>query len=192
MARPPKENSATQLELFKADENFKTFDDSVKEMTFDRLNDTKKPETEEQTKLSQRDIERSKDVYLKPKTTIGCRDKFNERFRDEHNFQKEYVHFIAENHEILGENIEIWTRPFGGMPAEFWQVPVNKPIWGPRYLAEQIKRKFYHRLVMKEDVITSSDGKSSYYGQMAADTTIPRLDARPVISQKSVFMSAGF
>lgn len=192
MARPPKENSATQLELFKADENFKTFDDSVKEMTFDRLNDTKKPEIEEQTKLSQRDIERSKDVYLKPKTTIGCRDKFNERFRDEHNFQKEYVHFIAENHEILGENIEIWTRPFGGMPAEFWQVPVNKPIWGPRYLAEQIKRKFYHRLVMKEDVITSSDGKSSYYGQMAADTTIPRLDARPVISQKSVFMSAGF
>jgi len=63
------------------------------------------------------------------------------------NFQKEYVQFIAENKEIIGETIEIWTRPFGGMPAEFWKVPVNKPVWGPRYLAEQIKRCYY--LVIK-------------------------------------------
>jgi hypothetical protein len=126
---------------------------------------------------------------LKPKRTIGCRDKFNEAYREQYNFDKEYVKFIGENKEIIGENIEIWTRPYGGMPAEMWEVPVNTPVWGPRYLAEQIKRKFYHRLIMKQNVV-SSDGIGQMYGQMAVDTTVPRLDARPVSTHKSVFMGA--
>jgi len=76
------------------------------------------------------------------------------------------------------------------MPAEFWKVPVNKPIWGPRHLAERIKGCRYHRLVMSETVSTGSDGVGQYYGAMAVDTTIQRLDALPVSSTKSVFMGA--
>jgi len=158
-------------------------------MTMDRMNAAPKQETEGQTKMSQVDIAKSKDIYLKPKKSIGSKEKFNEDYRKEYEFQKEYVQFIAENNEIIGETIDLWTKPFAGMPAEEWDVPTNKPVWGPRYLAEQIKRAFYHRMTMENKVI-ENNGVGQMYGQMAVDTTIQRLDARPVSSRKSVFMGA--
>lgn len=189
--RPKATSSLAEKELDKAQEQFKAFDDNVKELTQDRMNESPKKELEPQAKLSSTDIAKSKEIYLKPIKSIGCRDKFNEDYRDAYNHDKEYVHFIAENHEIIGEEIDIWTRPYGGMPAEEWKVPANTPVWGPRYLAEQIKRCCYHRLVMKQTNIVGADGMGSYYGQMVADTTVPRLDARPVSTRKSVFMGAG-
>lgn len=191
MSRPKSVSSLAEKELDKAEAQFKEFDDNIKEMTMDRMSQAPKHEVEEQTKISQKDLEKSKDVYLKPKKTISCQEKFNEKFRNQYNFEKEYVQFIAENHEIIGECIEIWTKRFAGQPAEFWEVPVNTPVWGPRYLAEQIKNCNYHRLTMKENVVTSQSGYGAMYGQMAVDTTIQRLDARPVNTRKSVFMGAG-
>lgn len=176
-----------QKELEKAQEQFDTFDKNVKDLTMDRLNEAPKEDTERQTKLSSREIENSKAIYLKPHTKISCRDKFNENFKKKYEFDSEYVQFIAENKEIIGETIELWTRPYGGMAAEFWKVPVNKPVWGPRYLAEQIKRKCYHRLVMQQNVVTETSGYGQMYGALAADTTIQRLDAYPVSSGKSAF-----
>jgi hypothetical protein len=191
MVEKPKLNSSgAQKELDKAEKQFEAFDQNIKEMTMDRMNAAPKEEVEPQTKLSQKDIEKSKDIYLKPRRMIGCRDKFNEDYREQYNFDKQYVHFIAENKEIIGETLEFWTRPYAGMPAEEWAIPCNKPVWAPRYVAEQIKRKKYHRLVMQQTP-TSSDGVGQYYGSMAADTTIQRLDATPVSTKKSVFMSAG-
>lgn len=179
----------TDTEMAKLEAQFDKFDAEIKEMTLDRMNQAPKVETEPQTKLSSSEIEKSKEIYLKPERTLMCRAKFNEKFRDDYNFQKEYVQFIAENNEIKGETIEIWTKKFAGIPAEFWRVPTNKPVWGPRYLAEQIKSKFYHRLVM-QDKISNADGMGQYYGQLAVDTTVQRLDARPVSTRKSVFMGA--
>lgn len=190
--KPELSHSESQKQLDIAEQQFKKFDDEVKEMTLDRMNMTPKQDVEPQTKLSQKDIEKSKAIYLKPVKTIGCRDKFNEAYRSEYEFAKEYVQFVAENKEIIGEEIDLWTRPYGGMPAEEWKVPVNTPVWGPRYLAEQIKRKFYHRLVM-QPTVNQVSSQGQYYGSMAADTTINRLDAIPVSSRKSVFMgSNGF
>lgn len=172
-----------------AEKHFEKFDQDCKNLTMDRLNETPKQDLEPQTKLSQKEIDKSKQHYLKPEKAINNQQKFNEKFREKYDFQRQYVQFIAENKEIIGDTIEIWTRPFGGMPAEFWKVPVNKPVWGPRYLAEQIKRKFYHRLVMTPSV-SSADGMGQYYGQLAADTTIQRLDANPVSTSRSFFMGA--
>lgn len=180
--------TTAEKELIEAGKQFDAFDASVKEMTMDRMNAAPKEETEPQTQISQADRDKMKDVYLKPFKTIGCREKFNEKFRKDYEFDKEYVNFEAENKEIIGETIELWTRPYPGMSAEFWKVPVNKPVWGPRYLAEQIKRANYHRLVMKENIVTGGDHAGQYFGSMAADTTVQRLDARPVTSRKSVFM----
>lgn len=187
--RPKAKSSAAEKEMDKVQKQFDEFDKQVKEMTLDRMNQAPKEDVEPQTKLSSKEIENSSKIWLKPKRSITNKDKFNEKFREDLDFQKEYVQFIAENKEIIGDNIEIWTRPFGGMAAEYWEVPVNKPVWGPRYLAEQIKRKYYHRLVM-QDRVTNSDGMGQYYGQMAADTTIQRLDAHPVSAKKSVFMGS--
>lgn len=183
--RPPKVSSESQKELEKLDKTFEEFNENNKKLELER---NKTPAHDPmQTQMSQKEIKNANDVYLKPNKTISSRQKFNEKYREKYNYIKEYVKFIAENKEIIGESIEMWTRPIGGMPAEFWVVPVNKPIWGPRYLAEQIKKKYYHRLVM-EDVPRDQSGVGTFYGSMAADSTIQRLDAHPVGNTASVFM----
>lgn len=184
-----KVSKSAQTELDKAQEQFENFDNQIKSMTMDHMNQAPKDESVPKGAISNREAQKSTDVYLKPHKTIGCRDKFNEDYREQYNFDKEYVQFIAYNKEVTGETIDIWTRPYGGMPAEEWLVPCNKAVWGPRYLAEQIKRKSYHRLVM-EDRVTGGDGTAKYYGQMAVDTTVNRLEAHPVSTRKSVFMGA--
>lgn len=192
MEKAKASSASAQKELDKVEEQFEKFDQDVKSMTMDRMNAAPKQETEQQTKISEREAQKATGVYLKPKKTVASRDKFNEKFRSDYEYDKEYVNFIAENKELIGETIDIWTRPYGGMPAEEWDVPTNKPVWGPRYLAEQIKRKYYHRLVM-QDRTTASDGMGSYYGAMSVDTTVQRLDAHPVSQRKSVFVSgSGF
>ncbi len=189
VGRPRKVDSQGQIELDKMEKQFEKFDDQIKELTMDRMNAAPKADVEPQTKLSQRDAEKIKQIYLKPVKIIGCRDKFNENFRSMYEYDKEMVAFIAENKEVQGEAIELWTRPFGGMSAEMWRVPVNTPVWGPRYLAEQIKRKSYHRLSMQQTQV-SQDSIGTMVGSMVVDNTIQRLDALPVSNRKSIFMGA--
>ncbi len=188
--KPDTSNSLAAQELDKAQKQFDAFDGQIKEMTMDRMSAAPKEETEPQVKLSQKDIEKSKDQYLKPVRVISAKDKFNEKFRESYNFDKEYVQFIAEHKEIIGETIEMWTRPYGGMPAEYWNVPTGKPIWGPRYLAEQIKRKSYHRLTMTNSIVQDHGFIGQQFRCLAVDSQLQRLDARPVSTRKSVFMGA--
>lgn len=188
--KPKVSNSLAEQELDKAQKQFDAYDENIKSLTKDRMDLAPREEVEPQTKLSQTEIAKSPQTYLKPERSISSREKFNEKFRSQYEFDKEYVHFTAEHKEIIGEAIEIWTKPYPGMPAEFWKVPSNKPVWGPRYLAEQIKRKFYHRLHMQQSQTYASDGIGQFYGAMAVDKIVQRLDAVPVSNRKSVFMGA--
>jgi len=188
--KKPKVNSQGQRELDKAQEQFDAYDKSVKELTQDRMSAAPKEECEPQTKIAQADLERSKDIYLKPTKSLSVRDKFNEKYREDWNFSKEYVQFIAENKECIGDTIEMWTKPFAGVPAEFWNIPANKPVWAPRYVAEQIKKCAYHRLKTEDRAFSGADNMGQYTGQLVVDTTVQRLDAMPVRSRKSVFMGA--
>lgn len=194
-SRPQSSSDYAQKELDKVEAQFDAFNNEIQSMTMDRMSSSKKEDVDQQTQLSQKEIERSKEIWLKPKRSLnainpktGEADKFNEKFRSQYEFDKEYVQFIAENREVIGETIHCWTKPYAGMPAEEWEVPVNKPVWGPRYLAEQIKKCNYHRFVMGNPYTTSADSMGSYYGTIAVDTTIQRLDAFPVTNKKSVFM----
>jgi len=177
-------------ELDKAQEQFDAFEKEVKDLTLDRMNEAPKVETEQQTKLSQREIEKNNDLYIKPKRQIGSKEKFNEKYREAYEYAKQYVNIIAEHKEIIGERIEMWTKPFAGLPAEEWEIPTNKPVWVPRYVAEQISRAKYHRLTMNENKAISSDGTGTFYGQMVAENTIQRLDAHPISSRKHIFMGS--
>lgn len=188
--KPKPINSHMERELDKAEKQLDNFNQQVKDLTLDRMNTAPKLETEPQVPMSDRQIAKAPALYLKPAKAVGSREKFNERFREDYNFQKEYVQFIAESAEIKNDKIEFWTKPFPGCPAEFWEVPPNKPLWAPRYVAEQIKRCSYHRLRMNEHVQTSSDGMGTYTGAIVVDSTIQRLDARPVSNKKSIFMGA--
>jgi len=176
-------------ELDKAQAQFDAFDQNIKDMTLDRMNMAPKLEMEPQTQISQADRAKMKDIYLKPARSISSKEKFNEAYRKEYEYDKEYVCFEAEHKEIIGETIDMWTKPYAGMPAEYWQVPTNKPIWGPRYLAEQIKRCNYHRFTM-QNTVQGADGLGQYYGSMAVDTTVQRLDARKANTNVSVFMGS--
>lgn len=189
-SKPKVSSGLAQRELDKAEKQFEKFDQEVKDCTLERMNTAPKLETEQQTKVSNRDAQKADGIWLKPKRTIGSKEAFNEKFRDEYNFKKEYVKFIAENKEIIGETIQLWTKKFPGVPAEEWDVPVNKVVWGPRYLAEQIKNATYHRLRMNESQATSMDGMGTYTGQLIVDNVIQRLDAIPVSDRKSIFMGA--
>ena len=181
-----KAKTSVEKELTKAQENFESFDNSIKEMTLDRANQAPKLEVEQQTKLSSKEIANSKDIYLKPVKTISSKEPFNEKFRADYNFAKEYVCFIAEHKEIIGETLDLWTKAFPGVAAEEWLVPTNKPVFGPRYLAEQIKKCSYHRFIMNDQVIPRGE-HGTIYSSMAVDTTVQRLDAIPVNKNKSIF-----
>jgi len=193
MKKPELSGSLANKELEKVDKQFEEFDKKVKDLTLDRMNEAPvKNPTEQQ-------IKDKKEVYLKPKRTIGPgvhpktgeREKFNERYREDYEFAKQYVCFTAYNNEIIGENIEIWTKPFPGVNTEEWSVPVNKPVWGPRYLAEQIKRGRYHKLIMKQTP-TENNYVGQFYGHLIADETVQRIDAQPYTERKSIFMGSNF
>lgn len=176
-------------EVEKLQEDFNKFEKNINDLTQDRMNKAPEVQHEPQTKLSNKELENSKDIWLKPDRTIPDGQKFNPRLEEKWKFQKEYVQFIAEHKELIGETLEFWTHPFGGKGAEFWKVPTNKPVWAPRYVAEQIRSCKYHRLRMDEGV-THSHGMGKFYGSMVVDTTIPRLTAEPVNTGKSIFMGA--
>lgn len=166
------------------------FENQVKSLTLDRMNEAPQIDVEPQTKLSSKQMEKNGDVYLKPNRWIADRQKFNPAFEKDWEFSQEYVQFIAEHKESPGETIELWTHPFGGKGAEFWQVPTGKPVWGPRHLAEQLRKCTYHRLRMDEGRATGINQAGTMYGQLVVDNTIARMTAEPVYSKKSVFMGA--
>ncbi len=181
--------STMDKEMTEAASQFDQFDQSVKNLTMDMMNTAPKEETEPQSKVAQKDRDKQKDIYLKPHKSIGSREKFNEKYRDDYTFSREYVHFEAENKEIIGETIDMWTKPFPGCDAEEWKVPVNVPLWAPRHVAEQIQRKGYHILEM-ENKVNESSQFGTIYGSMAVKKTVQRLEARPVSTKRSIFMGA--
>jgi hypothetical protein len=189
LKKPSVSSNYAQKELDKAEKEFDKFSEEIKDLTLDRLNAAPKLETEPQTKISNKQAEVTDGLWLKPNRTVGSKEKFNEKYRKEYEHAKEYVRFIAENKEIIGESVTLWTKKFPGMPAEEWIVPVNKIVWGPRYLAERIKDCSYHRMHMQQ-AATSQDSVGTFYGSMVVDNIVQRLDAIPVSEKKSIFMGA--
>lgn len=180
-----KVNNFGERELQRAQEQFDKFDKQVKELNVDELNKAPLEEGEPQTKLSSSEVNKSQEIWLKPIKSFppgqhpktGKWETFNEKYRKEWEYDKEYVRFIAENLEIIGESIDTWTKPYPGIPCEEWIVPTNKPVYGPRYLAEQIKRKRYHVLRMEDHAVAGSDYAGTYVGSIVAKQTKQRLDA---------------
>lgn len=177
-----------EKEIHKLDQGFKEYDKSIKSLTLDEMNKAPVEETEPEIKKSTRELQNANYIYLKPKRSISAPQKFNEEFRPLLEHLRQYVPFVAENKEVVGETICLWTRPIGGMPAEEWEVPVNQPVMGPRYLAEQISRCQYHRIIMDDTQPAYNLGVGTMTGAPTIDKTINRLEARPVSEKRTVFM----
>jgi hypothetical protein len=176
-----KQKSITGSEAVqKAATQFQKFDEQVKSLTVDEMAKAPLREEEQQTRMSTREANKVNEVYMKCMRSASSKEKFNEEYRKEWEEKKKYIKCIVENLEIIGERLEFWTKPFAGIPAEFWQIPVNTPVLIPKYVAEQISRKSYSRLVMDEQKTTTADGMGTYYGALAVKERRRRLDCRPV------------
>jgi hypothetical protein len=110
-------------EIAKIDNQFNGIEQNLKGLTLDKMNTA--PVVENEYKMSEKEIGNSTDIYLKPVRSIGPgpKEKFNEKFRQQYEYAKEYVNFIAYNNMIGGEDIELWTKPFPGVNCDFWKVP---------------------------------------------------------------------
>lgn len=186
MARP-NVNSDGQKQLDAAQQKFDKFEESIKEMTMDKISSSASPmETEQQTKMSSKEIKQYDAPYIKPIRSInrsqggkdGAKTYWDEKFRPAHTRDWEYVRCICENKEVIGESIHTWTAEYGCDPAHEWKIPVNKPVWIPRLLARHLANRKYHRLRM-EDAPTSVEGGITYHGAMVVDQEVSRLDCRP-------------
>jgi hypothetical protein len=184
-----KKTTVQNEELQKMQKQLDNFENQVKDLTLDRMNQAPNEEKKDPA-ISKKDLEKAGENYIKPTRWIADNQKFNPKFEGEWEYQKQYVKCIPTHNESRGDLIEFWTHPFGGKGAEFWQVPSDKPVWMPRYAAEQLTKCKYHRLRMEEKSHRNSDHTGTYFGTMVADTTVQRIDCHPVNSQKSVFMGA--
>lgn len=180
----PRKPNVKQDELNHAEKQIDNFSNEIKESLSNVPSSLPVEEKEPQTKLSKKEIKKNNGFYLKPKRTMypsphpktGKIETFNEKYRKDYEYQKEYIQFVAENKEIIGETITLWTKPFAGVPAEEWDIPVNKPIWAPRYVYASIRRCRYTRMIMEEKPI-SDEGGFQYYGKMVATSRLERLSA---------------
>lgn len=189
MAGKPNLNSpSAQKELDKVEEQFDVQEQEIKSLNLDRVLPSKENYPEHQ--ISSKEIEKSPDIYIKPKRSFPSREKFNEKFRDQYNRAKEYVHYTVQHEEIKGENVDFWTKPFPGVPAEEWSIPSGKAVWIPRYVADHLENNCtYHRL-RTQDRPTSVEGGMTYFGSMVVDELIYRISARPVSTRRTISMGS--
>lgn len=184
----PKVNSDSQKELDRVEKQFEQFNEQAQSMTLEAMNKAPLKDIEQQTKLSNREMNRDDAPYIKPVRSLSGTDKFNEKYRKDWEHAWEYVKCVVENLEIIGERVQKWTKKFAGDPAHFWEIPVNKPIYLPRFVAEELSKCWYHRLKMDESMTSPNGNGITHYGAIVAEQRVHRLNCRPV---NSSFTSLG-
>ncbi len=182
-----KRPSLSEIQLDKAEKQFESFTEEVKalDMPADPFNPNEKRETPAQTEITKTQFLKSDAPYLKPTRFISCstNEKFNPAWQKMKDREQEYVKVIVENLEIIGEKVELWHKNWPRQHAEFWQIPVNVPVYIPRGIATQISRCKYHRMKTvdrpMDQVMAESSGSGFAISQgLVAKETQRRLDCR--------------
>ena len=178
MPKKPSVSSRSEQQLNKAAEKFDKFSEEVKALsTSEERSQVPTAETEPQTKLSKKEAITSDAPIIKPNRAIFSKEKFNEKLRKEFEERSKLVKCIVENNEIVGESVQFWFKGYPGTPAQEWTVPVNKPIYIPRYLAEHLAKRQYIRYVMSE---RQNVAEGDLTHAMVAKETRHRIDCRSV------------
>jgi hypothetical protein len=164
-------------------------EDQIKSLTLDETNKSPVLEQESSMQLSQKELAKKPDVYIKPTRTLapGRKEKFLDAWKSEYESRKQYVEYTVENNEVIGEDVTLWSKPYPGLPMEEWVLPTNKPIWIPKYVAEQVQNCRYHKFIMDKTPVNTT-GEATYYGAMQVKNTVNRLDAKVVDKRPRVFM----
>lgn len=190
----PKLNAEGQRELDKIENKFSEVETQNKEIGYEERLLAPKKEVEPQTKIAQSDLDKMDVPYIKPRRSFppapnpktGQIEKFNEKFRAEYEYKKQRVEFIAENIEVLGEAPAFWTKPFPGVNAEEWVIPVNRPVNAPLYVKERLEGCGY--TVFKSSQSKHTQDGISYEGYLEVQERKNRLNAREVPKKRNIYM----
>lgn len=190
----PKVTAEGQKELEKVESQFNSMEKERQSLDYDQRLNAPKHEYEPQTKMALSEIDQTPKVYLKPKRSFppgvdpktGKAEQFNEKFCQEYNYKKEYVEFIAENNEIIGESADFWVKKFPGTALEEWVIPMNKPIWAPRYVKERLEECGY--TVFRSSQSLKSEEGINYTGYLEIQERKNRLNARDVPKKRNIYM----
>lgn len=161
-------------------ENLEKTTEEMKNLTVDEINKAPLTEVEPQTKMSKEEVEHYDAPVIKPTRSFPAHSKPSSKEKKERERGWELVKCIAENVEIYGEKIEFWLNKYLGDPTHFWEIPVNKPIYLPRFVAEHLATRTYHRFKMVDRSGRSfMEGSSSGEESLVVRETLARVTCKP-------------
>lgn len=162
MSRIPKpqlSSGKAQQEIDRVEAQLDAAKEAIDNLSIDKI-ESEAPQAEEleqQTKISKKQEREYDAPVIKPfssEPSPGMRNpKFQEvikRCAKKTAKAKELVRVIVENNEVIGETVEAWIGTLPGEPVTRWIVPVNMPIYIPRFVAEHLASRKYHRIKMAD------------------------------------------
>ena len=146
-----------------------------------------------ETPLTQKELH-SDAPYIKPSRRMAAVSKPKPEQEKLRKAAWEYIKCIVENYELRSESVDFWyTPPLSGEDTCEWIVPVNRPIYLPRMVAEHLATRSYNRIVM-QDASHKFSGESRMGAQITPTELIAverrrRIDCRPLqnINEQSLF-----
>ena len=119
---------------------------SLKELTVDKINETPDVELEPQTKLTNRQLADSLGCkYIEPLSKLKAIGTLPEKLRKQHARDWEYVKGIYENINEIGQAITFSLCLYPGDPDCVWKIPANTPVYVPRMVANHLENvQQYH------------------------------------------------
>jgi len=179
MEKPKLSSGQARKEVDRLETEFQEKAKQMSSMTQDEIATAPVKETESKVEMSKKEIIQFDAPMIKPSHKIHGIGKPKAEQEGLRKKAWEYVKVVAENLEVHGETIEFWHKPpYSGEPCCFWQVPVNKPVYVPRFVADHLSTRCYHRLVMQEK--TTNLGHGEITSTLVATETRRRLDCRTV------------
>lgn len=177
MKKPQLASGFAQKEVDRVDAEFKSTTDANANLTQDVLSKAPVKELVPDPFAPKRQLLSAEVPRIVPTFSRGPNGKKKPEQESLRKRAWEYVKVVCSNMEVAGEQIEFWHKPpISGEDCNFWQVPVNRPVWIPRHVAEHIKSRKYHRLMMQEEITVESSGYGEFKGKMVASHSLQRLD----------------
>lgn len=180
MKKPKLASGFAQKEVDRVEAEFKAATDANASLTQDVMSKAPEKESDVEPFMPKRQILQAPVPRIVPTYSRSPNGKKKPEQDALRRRAWEYVQVICTNSEIASENLEFWHKPMiAGEECNFWQIPVNRPVFLPRHVAEHIKTRKYHRLVMQEEITVEHTGFGEMKGKLVASHTVQRLDCTP-------------
>lgn len=193
MTKMPHVSEEVRRSLLKADdklEEMKVHNASLAEEMMEARSVLPEVEEDRGFQYSKKEVAVQEVPVIRPRKSVSHPAPFNEKFRKQWNRGWQYVTAIVDNHELIGQDVECWTKQFPGDPAHFWIIPCNRPVKIPRLLVEQLNKCCYSRMTMEAQPTQQKDG-AVFYGAMKRESLRHRISAR-IIDDSSTSIAMGF